>query len=166
MKTITTIIFTLAFLLATLLAGAQSKSDKIYDVFSGRDGVTNFTFSKTMIDAIDLDLGDDDDERSVTGDLHTIKFLSYNPEKGDLSANEFTKKAIGMLPSQYQKYEDDEDDDAEIWLLGKKKKFTECHVFTKGDNNNSFRIIVSFYGDFNVNDIDKLREKGKGFSDE
>ena len=166
MKTITTIIFALAFLLATLLAGAQSKSDKIYDVFSGRDGVTNFTFSKNMIDAIDLDLGEDDDERSVTGDLHKIKFLSYNPEKGDLSANDFTKKAIGMLPSQYKKYEDDEDDDAEIWLLGKKKKYSECHVFTKGEDNASFRIIVSFYGDFTVNDIDKLREKGKGFSDE
>jgi hypothetical protein len=166
MKTITTIIFALAFLLATFLAEAQSKSDKIYDVFSGKDGVTNFTFSKNMIDAIDIDLGDDEDEKNVSGDLHKIRFLSYNPEKGDLSANEFTKKAVAMLPSQYKKYLEDEDDDAEIWLLGKHKKFTECHVFTKGDNNNSFRMIVSFYGDFTVNDIDKLKEKGKGFSDE
>lgn len=166
MKTITTLIFALAFLLATLLAGAQSKSDKIYDTFSQQEGVTNFTFSKNMIDAIDIDLGDDDDERNVSGDLHKIRFLSYNPEKGDLSANEFTKKAIAMLPSQYKKYEEDDDDDAEIWLLGKKKKFTECHVFTKDEDNKSLRIIVSFYGEFNVNDIDKLREKGKGFSDD
>lgn len=166
MKTITTIIFALAFLLASLLAGAQSKSDKIYDVFSGRDGITNFTFSKSMIDAIDIDLGDDDDERNVTGDLNKIKFISYNPEKGDLSASEFTKKAINMLPSQYKQYEENGDDDVEIWLLGKNKKYTECHVFTKGENNSNFRIIVSFYGDFTVNDIDKLREKGKGFSDE
>lgn len=166
MKTITTIIFALAFLLASLLAGAQSKSDKIYDVFSGKDGVTNFTFSKNMIDAIDIDLGDDEDEQNVTGDLHQIRFLSYNPEKGDLSANEFTKKAVAMLPSQYKKYEEDDDDDAEIWLLGKKKKFTECHVFTKGQDNDNFRIIVSFYGEFNVNAIDKLRETGKGFSED
>ena len=166
MKTITTIIFALAFLLASLIAGAQSKSDKIYDVFSGRDGVTNFTFTRNMIDAIDIDLGEDGDEKSVTGDLHKIRFLSYNPSKGKLSADEFTKKAIGMLPSQYKKYEEDSDDDAEIWLLGKKKKFSECHVFTKGANNLSNRIIISFYGDFTVNDIDKLREKGKGFSDE
>jgi hypothetical protein len=166
MKTITTIIFALALLLVSLITGAQSKADKIYDVFSGRDGVTNFTFSKNMIDAIDIDLGENDDERTVTGDLHKIRFLSYNPTKGDLSADEFTKKAINMLPSVYKKYEEDDDDDAEIWLLGKKKKYTECHVFTKGENNENFRIIVSFYGDFNVNDIDKLREKGKGFSDE
>lgn len=166
MKTITTIIFALAFLLASLLTSAQSKSDKIYDVFSGRDGVSNFTFSKNMIDAIDLDVSDDDDERKVTGDLHKIRFMSYNPTKGDLSANDFTKKAIGMLPAQYKKFEDEDgDDDAEIWLLGKKKKYSECHVFTKGENNKNFRIIVSFYGDFNVDDIDKLREKGKDFSD-
>jgi len=166
MKTITTLIFTLAFLLATLLAGAQSKSDKIYDVFSGRDGVTNFTFSKNMIDAIDIDLGDEDNEQNVTGDLHKIRFLSYNPEKGDLSADEFTRKAIAMLPSQYNKFEEDEDDDAEIWLLGKRKKYSECHVFTKGENNNGLRIVVSFYGDFTVNDIDKLKDTGKGFSED
>lgn len=165
MKTITTIIFALAFLLATLLTAAQSKSDKIYDTFSGREGVTNFTFSKNMIDAIDLDLGEDGDEKNVTGDLNQIRFLSYNPDKGDLSASEFTKKAIAMLPAQYKKYEEDDDDDAEIWLLGKKKKFTECHVFTKGENNSN-RFIVSFFGDFNVNDIDDLKAKGKGFSEE
>lgn len=165
MKTITTIIFALAFLLATLLTAAQSKSDKIYDTFSGNDGITNFTFSKNMIDAIDIDLGDEDDEQNVTGDLHKIRFLSYNPEKGSLTGNEFTKKAIAMLPSQYNKYEEDDDDDAEIWLLGKRKKYTECHVFTKGEGNSN-RFVVSFYGDFNVNDIEGLKDKGRGFSKE
>ena len=33
---------------------------------------------KNMIDAIDIDLGEDGDEKSVTGDLHKIRFLSYN----------------------------------------------------------------------------------------
>lgn len=167
MKTITTIIFALAFLLATLLAGAQSKSDKMYDIFSGRDGVTNFSFSKSMIDVIDIDLGDGGDGSNVTGDLHKIRFLSYNSEKGKLSAVEFTEKAIAMLPSQYNKFEDEDgEDDLEVWLLGKKKKYTECHVFTKGEDNENFRIIVSFFGEFTVNDIDKLKETGKGFSEE
>ncbi|MCY1720789.1 DUF4252 domain-containing protein [Prolixibacteraceae bacterium Z1-6] len=166
MKTITTLIFALAFLLATLLAGAQSKSDKMYDVFSGRDGVTNFTFSKNMIETVNIDLGDEGDEQNVTGDLHKIRFLSYNAEKGDLSADQFTKKVIAMLPSQYKKFEDDSDNEAEIWLLGKKRKFTECHIFTKGESNQSFRFVVSFYGDFTVNDIEKLKNKGKDFAEE
>jgi len=168
MKTITTLIFALAFMLASLLTGAQSKSDKMYDVFSGNDGVTNFSFSKSMIDAIDIDLGEDGDERNVTGDLTQIRFMSYNPEKGSLSGPEFIKKALGMLPSQYKKYEEDgdEEDDAEIWLLGKRKKFTECHVFIKNEEPDQMRFVVSFYGDFTVNDLEELKKKGKGFSEE
>ena len=161
-----TILIVIWVFAATFFVDAQSKSDKMYDVFSNKDGVSNFSFSKNMIDAIDLDLGDDDDERTVTGNLHQIRFMSYNPEKGSLSGSEFIKKAIGLLPSQYKKFEDEGDDnDAEIWLLGKKKKFEECHVFIKNDDNNQMRFIVSFFGDFTVNDLESLKKTGKGFSE-
>ena len=165
-----TIKITLAaiIIIASQFANAQSKSDKMYDVFSGNDGVSSFSFSKSMIDAIDLDLGDDD-EKNVTGDLHRIRFMSYNPEKGNLSGSDFINKATNLLPSQYNKFEDkeiDDDEDVEIWLLGKKKKFTECHVFVKNEDDNQMRFIVSFYGDFNVNDLENLKEKGKGFSND
>ncbi len=147
-----------------VFAGAQSKSDKMYDEFDGKDGVLNFSFSKNMIDAIDIDLGDDD-EKNVTGDLHQIRFMSYNPEKGEFSGSDFTKKAIRSLPSEYKKFEGYDDDDAEIWLLGKKKKFQECHVFTTNDDDEQMRFVVSFYGDFTVNDLEGLKKTGKGFSE-
>ncbi|MCF6357144.1 MAG: DUF4252 domain-containing protein [Draconibacterium sp.] len=164
-----TIKITLAaiIIVASQFANAQSKSDKMYDTFSGNDGVLSFSFSKSMIDAIDLDLGDDD-EKNLTGDLNRVRFMSYNPEKGNLTGSDFIKKAIKLLPSQYKKFEDeseDDDEDVEIWLLGKKKTFTECHVFVKNDNDDQMCFIVSFYGDFTVNDLKNLREKGKGFSD-
>ena len=153
--------------ITAVLAGAQSKSEKMYNAFDGEDGVMNFSFSKSMIDAIDIDLGDDD-EKNVTGDLHQIRFMSYNPEKGKISGSDFMKKATGLLPASYKKYEetDDEDDDAEIWLLGKKKKFQECHVFINNDNDDQMRFVVSFYGDFTVNDLEKLKKTGKGFYDD
>ncbi len=164
---ITKITLVAIILIASQFASAQSKSDKMYDAFSGNDGISSFSFSKSMIDAIDLELGDDD-EKNVTGDLHRIRFMSYNPEKGNLTGSDFIKKATGLLPSQYNKFEDesDDDDDVEIWLLGKKKKFTECHVFVKNDYDNQMRFVVSFYGDFTVTDLENLREKGKGFSDD
>ena len=165
MKT-TKILLVAFFVIAFFCSNAQSKSYKMYDVFSGRDGVTNFTFSKNMIDAIDIDLGDDDD-KNVTGDLHQIRFMSYNPKKGNMSGSEFTQRAIKILPGQYKKYIDDDDDsDAIIYLLGGKKKYSECHVFITNENDDQLRMVVSFYGDFNVNDIDELKKKGKGFSDE
>lgn len=168
MKIVKQVIFVLTLVVGSSVAlMAQSKSDKMYDTFSNKDGVSNFSFSKNMIDAIDLDLGDDD-EKNVTGDLNQIRFMSYNPEKGSLSGSDFIKKAVGMLPSQYKRYEDDEDDDedAEIYLLGKKKKFQECHVFIKNESDEQMRFVISFYGDFTVNDLEGLKKTGKGFSNE
>jgi len=167
MKTISTILFT-AVLLISQMVFAQSKSDKMYDAFANKDGISSFTFSKNMIDAINLDFGENGDERTVTGDLHQIRFMSYNPEKGSLTGEQFCEKAIGYLPrTSYHKFVDDEpDNDAEIWLLGGKKKFQECHVFVRNENCEGMQFVVSFYGDFTVSDIDKLKKTGKGFSEE
>lgn len=159
--------FLLILAIATVfMSQAQSKSDKMYNVFSGKDGVSSFSFSKNMIDAIDIDLGDGD-EQNITGDLHQIRFMSYNPKKGSLSGSEFTKKAIAMLPSKYKKYvDDDEDSDVEIWLKGGKKKFHECHLFLTNEKEEQMRFVISFFGDFTVNDLEGLKKKGMGFSDE
>lgn len=167
MKTIT-IIFTILFLLASQMVSAQSKSNKMYDAFANKDGISSFSFSKNMIDAINLDLGEDEDEKTVTGDLTQIRFMSYNPDKGDLSGPDFVNRAIGYLPkSTYKKFEDDEDDsDAEIWLMGKKKKFQECHIFVKNDEADGMQFVVSFFGDFTVNDLEKLRKTGEDFSED
>lgn len=167
MKIITTI-FTAILLLTSQIISAQSKSDKMYDAFANKDGISSFSFSKNMIDAINLDLGEDGDEKSVTGDLTQIRFMSYNPDKGDLSGHQFIEKAIGYLPkSAYKQFEDDDSEsDAEIWLMGKKKKFQECHVFVKNDRDDQMQFIVSFYGDFNVSDLEKLRKTGEDFSED
>lgn len=166
MKTIAKIFFIIGFLLASLLLSAQSKSHKIYDTFANKPGITNFSFTKNMIDAIDIDLGDNGDERNVSGDLNEIRFISYNPGKGQLSGDEFIEKAISMLPRSYKKYEDEDDDsDSEIWLLGSKKKYTECHLFVKNKNGEGNRFIVSFYGDFKLDDLNGLKNAGKDFSE-
>ena len=164
MKTIIAIFFALGMLLASLVTDAQSKSDKMYNAFDNKEGVTNFSFSKNMIDAVDINL-DDEDENNVTGDLYQVRFISYNPKKGDISGSDFTKKAIGYLPkSVYKKYEGEGENDSEIWLLGRKNKFKECHIFTKSDDENQLRFVVSFFGDFKVNDLDKLKETGREIS--
>ena len=167
MKT-TAIFFTLFTLLVTQFVTAQSKSDKMYDAFANKNGISSFTFSKNMIDAINIDLGEDGEEKKVTGDLHQIRFMSYNPEKGDLSGPQFLEKVTGYLPkSGYHKYEDDEgDSNTEIWLMGGKKKFQECHVFVRNEEDNQMQFVVSFYGDFTVNDLEKLRKTGKDFSED
>lgn len=164
MKTIK--FFTVAILLSLAQIGfAQSKSDRMYDTFSDEEGVLNFSFSKNMKDFIDIDL-DNDNERKVTGDLNQVRFMAYNPNKGNLSGTAFTKKAISLLPGAYKKYDDSGEDleNAQIWLLGKRKKYSECHLFFESNNENSRRFVVSFYGEFTVNDLDALKETGKNMA--
>lgn len=155
-------------MLLAVVLNAQSKSDKMYDAFIGKDGVTNFSFSKNMLDAVDLDLGENGDDRNVTGDLYRVRFLTYNPKKGTLSGSDFHKKAVSLLPSRYKKYEDKkgETEDAEIWLLGKRKKFSECHLFFNNDDDNQLQFIVSFYGKFRVDDLDELKKTGKDYAND
>ena len=157
------------FLLISLIifsSFAQSKSDKMYDVFDNREGVTNFSFSKSMIGAVDLNFEGKGEEKKVTGELHQIRFMSYNPKKGNLTGPEFIEKAVGYLPSAYKKYETDDSEDAEIWLLGKREKYEECHLFFKADgSSDNLHFVVSFFGDFTVNDINGLMTLGEDFSD-
>ncbi len=165
MKTLATLFFALGLMLSTLLTSAQSKSDRIYDSFDNQEGVSSFTFTKNMTDAFNIDLGDDNEEKTVSGDLGQVRFLSYNPEKGEMSGDAFIRKSVSMLPAQYEKYEDNSDDsDAEIWLLGGKKKYSECHIFIRNDNPNGNCFLVSFYGDFTVKDLDGLKETSRSLS--
>ena len=156
-----------AMLIVSQISYAQSKSDKMYDAFSNKDGISNFSFSKNMIDAIDIDFGDEE-EQNVTGDLHQIRFMSYNPKKGNMSGSEFTERAIKLLPSSYRKYvdEDDEDSDAIVYLLGSRKKYSECHVFVSNRQEDQLRMVISFYGDFTINDLAGLKKAGRDFSDD
>ena len=166
MKTIIAIFFALGVFLASLVTSAQSKSDKMYNTFDNKEGVTSLSFSKNMVDVVDIDLDDEIDENNVTGDLKEVRFMSYNPKKGEISGSEFTKKAIGLLPkSAYKKYEGDEDNDLEIWLSGRKKKFKECHVFTHSNKDDQLRFVVSFYGKFTVNDIEDLKNSGRNYAE-
>lgn len=68
--------------------------------------------------------------------------------------------------SLLQKYEEDDDNsDTEIWLLGRKNKYKECHLFIKNEHGEGNRFIVSFYGDFRVDDLDGLKKAGRDLSE-
>jgi len=149
----------LLFVVVAGFASAQSKSSKIFDTFSATNGCSEFSFSKSMLDVVNIDL--DEEGKTVTGDLHQIRFLSYNPEKGEMTGPQFIKKAVAMLPSSYDKIDlEDDNDGIEAWMLGNKKNATEFHLFIKSDNPGSMHFLVSFYGNFNIDDMDKLTHIG------
>ena len=165
MKKISLIISLVIYLMTTTsgLFG-QSKSDKLFDAFRNKEGFTYFSVNKNMKDAFNIDL--DDEDKTLTGDLHEIKFLSYKPDKGNFSGPSFINKAARLLPAAYDKLKlEGDDNNAIIWKLGNKKKVSEFHVFIKNDSPSGMHFLISFFGDFNINDADGIKEIGLSFSD-
>ena len=161
------IIILLIICLVAAVSGlfGQSKSDKLFDTFRNKEGFTYFSFNKNMKDAFNIDL--DDENKMITGDLHEIKFLSYNPNKGDFSGSSFINRATRLLPSAYDQLKlDGDDNDAIIWKLGNKKKVSEFHVFIKNDSSSGMHFLISFFGDFDVSDADGIKEIGLSFSND
>lgn len=162
MKSLKTIFISL-IVLASTVAVAQSKSDQLFDAFRNKPGISYFAFTKSMTDAFNIDL--DDEAKTIKGDLSEIRFLSYNPKKGNLNGPDFITKAAGLLPGAYDRIvEVDSENNAEIWMLGNKRKASEFHVFIRSESNDDNQFLISFYGDFDIDDVEGVREIGLSLS--
>ncbi len=151
-----------AMLLSFLSGFGQTKSQKIYDRYAKEAGFTYFSFSKSMIDAMNLNL--DEEGKRITGDFQECRILIYNSEIGTLK--DLSKTLSGELNSlRYEQVHpkgEKTSDDAEFWIEGKGDKVSECHILigNKGDDHNS-TLMVSFFGNFKVDDLKKLEKIGQ-----
>jgi len=148
-----------AIIVTTLTGSAQSKSYRIFDEFSNREGFTYLSFSKSMIDAVDLEL--DDENKKITGDLNEIRILFLNREKSNLGVSLPKTIADKFNKLNYKKVEPKDkgdSDDVEFWIEGDSKKVRECHVIVTDSKDNQFSCLVSFYGNFKVEDLEKFEK--------
>jgi len=162
MKNTFVIIMILAF---GLSINAQDRpSDRLFEKMALKPGITMLSFSKSMLDAVDLNFDNDEneDEKQVTGDLSEVKVMIYNAPE-DAEAIDFRGSALRYLPlTKFKEIDPDEHDinndngscDIRIFKCGRKIK--ECHVLFQGDTNG---VLLSFFGDFKVEDVKELAEK-------
>jgi len=140
------------------LKAQDRPSDKLFEKMALKQGITMMSFSKEMLDAVNLNFDDDDnDESNVTGDLYEVKLIIYKaPENEEPMA--FRETTLRYLPlNKYKKVEDDDtDDDVDIRILRKGRNVSECHVLFQGEING---VLLSFFGDFKIEDVDELAEK-------
>ena len=148
-----------ALFISTLTAIGQSRSYRIFDEFANHDGFTYLAFSKSMIDAVNLNL--DDENKKITGDLNEIRILVLNREKSNLGGSlpKIISDKFNKLNYRKIEPEDDKDvNDVEFWIDGDSKKVKECHVIVTNSNDSQFSCLVSFYGNFNVKDLDRFEK--------
>jgi len=150
-----------AMLLSFLSGFGQSKAQKIYDRYSNEAGFTYFSFSKSMIDAMNLNL--DEEGKKITGDFKEFKIMIYNEEKGKMKnfPGAISKELGSLHYEQVHPKDEKPTDDAEFWIEGDGKLVSECHIVigNKGDSSNS-AMLISFYGNFKVEDLQKLEKIG------
>ena len=154
----------LAILLSSFLGLAQSQSDKVYDTFSGKEGVITLSFSKSAIKPFEVLI--DEDTKKVIYRMEKIRFMLYNEKKGELSAlNVYNriKSQLGGIdyfeidPNEINcnTCEINEYDNVSLYGRGNRYKMDEFHLVIFDDET---AILLSFYGDITVDD---LKEFGK-----
>ncbi len=173
MKKISIVLLT-SFLGLSLFA-QSSPSDILFEKMALKDGVTMLSFSKKMLDAVNLDFDDDDSnrERNITGDLNKVKLIIYNtPDEG--SVMNFRAEARKYLPKnrydlvdpkEYNNDNDNDDENIDILILRNGRKIKECHVIIGSDDedNDGNGIVISFFGNFKVEDLQELAEKAENY---
>ena len=88
------------------MVNAQSKSDKMYEHFQRKRELITFSFSKNMIDAVNIDLGENEDEKKVTGDLHQVRFMAVQSGKRRFNWSlNFAKRQLICFLQRYKKYD-------------------------------------------------------------
>ncbi|MGF7140379.1 DUF4252 domain-containing protein [Roseimarinus sediminis] len=165
MKTLIQLGIILAMTLSSLLGFSQSQSDKIYDLFSGKDGVVNLSFSKSVIKPLEVFI--DEDTKKVIYKMDKIKMLSYNERKGSLFADEVFERMLEQLDGKgYFTIDPDEvsndnchitldDDDDRLVFIGhgQRHNMDEFHMLLHDDE---MSLLFSFYGDITIEDLSEF----------
>ena len=166
MNTINRIGLLIVLVFTGFAVSAQSRSYKIYDQFAHKDGFTSLAFSKAMIDAVNLNI--DEENKKVTGDLMEIRILFADHEKtkieGSLS-NIISGKFSKMDYKKVEPGEAKDHENAEFWIEGNSKTVKECHVILTNSEDNQFSCLVSFYGNFKIEDLKSFEKFGRKQAD-
>lgn len=147
------------FFSTVVAVSAQSKSYHIYDEFNSKDGFTVLSFSKSMIDAINMTI--DEENKKVTGDLNEIRILIANHEKIQIEGSLYKIVSTKFDHYNYRKVEPKdakEGENVEFWIEGDSKRVKECHVIVRDSDTKELSCLVSFYGNFKVEDLESFEK--------
>ncbi len=155
----TTLLFIAGLFFMSLAYSQNGASDKIYDFLKEQEDVSLLTFSKDIIDMVDMNIGEDEEGKKVTGPLKEIRVAickQINSKETGLKIEGFLKKA-----PFHEVDMEDEDNDLRVYIQRKGRIVNDCHVIIPGTDK---LILVSFYGEFKIEDVDKLKESANNIT--
>lgn len=145
-----------------ILTNAQTKGEQLHTKYGNEDGFTTFSLSGSFLKDLDFDVDDDEIEKKITGDIHTMKFLTYKRESNTqvidffrIAQKQLSQRGYDQVLEEQTK---DSDDETLFFARGKGRRYSEFHVLHSSDNRTS---LVSFFGNFKVDDLKALSRMGR-----
>jgi hypothetical protein len=145
-----------------LFAGvnAQSIIDKLFDKYSGTEGITTVYISKYMFDMFRSDeasVKDEDDVGQVISKLNCIKIIATDDDPATPVTVNLYQEIMKVIPSSsYKEMMVVKEKDQDIKFLAKesKGKVIELLLIVNGKDNN---VLISIQGDdIDMKNISKL----------
>lgn len=152
----------LAILLSTIIGSAQNKTEKIFDMYSGKAGVITLSFNKSVVEPLEIFL--DEDSKRVLLKMKNVKLLIYNQTKGDFLAQEvFNRISDEFTGGKYFEI-DPNNIDCENFSIKTDSKSDQVRIIGHGMSNsmdefhmliydNGSTMLFTFIGDITVEDL-------------
>ncbi len=147
---------------ATLLQAQSKQYDELAAMMKRDYGATTMSVGRELLSFVEMAIGDDE-SKQLAGDLAEVRLILVSSLKSGV--DNFVSDAVTHFPKgDFTEMKEDEkgnpigDDGFRMFVLRRGLKIKECHLITGGGSGGA---IVSFFGDFHIKDLMKLKDRAE-----
>ena len=159
MKRIVLLVMAVAF--PAFIMAQNSAVDKLFNKYSGKDGVTTVSISPELFQIVKaMDIEEIDDADIPFDKIASVKILTIEDEDQWEDVNFYTEIEKDLDVSNFQEVMtvNDGGEMVRIWMKVEKNEMSEFLLIVGGDDN----VLVYITGNFNMDDLEELAESVDG----
>lgn len=137
--------------LIVFIAQGQVKTSAFIEELEALEQVNSFSFSKMMLDAIDITTEDEQgNSQRITGDLHKVSFINSKGE--EKTSKEFRTKIHKFLnQKRFTEIDlEEEENQVQVYIDRKGKNISEVHIVI---NNIEGASLISLFGKIKAEEL-------------
>ena len=159
MKRIVLLVMAVAF--PAFIMAQNSAVDKLFNKYSGKDGVTTVSISPELFQIVKaMDIEEIDDADIPFDKIASVKILTIEDEDQWEGVNFYDEISKDLDVSNFEEVMtvNDGGEMVRIWMKVEKNEVSEFLLIVGGDDN----VLVYITGNFSMNDLEELAESVDG----
>lgn len=159
MKRIVLLVIAVAF--PAFLIAQNSAVDKLFDKYSGKDGVTTVSISPELFQVVKaMEIEDLEIEDIPFDKISSVKIITIEDEELWPGVNFYTDIEKDLDTSDFAEVMtvNDGGEVVRMWMKVDQKKMSEFLLIVGGDDN----VLIYITGSFDMNDVEELAESYDG----